>query len=85
MVPKTVTGGWSDKPHLIQCTPVKIVLVIQYLSLGMGLLILAPIIIKPSPSFNIGKSKGQDAILSEQNFNFELFRPPVLKSIGVLC
>ena len=33
-------GGWSHRPHLIQCTPVKIVLVIQYFRLGMGLLVI---------------------------------------------
>ena len=53
----------QDPPYSV--LPVKIVLVYQYLRLGIGVL---PINIGAKfiyTSFNIGKSNGQDAILSE--------------------
>ena len=66
-------GRWNIGLHLIQCTTIKKFLVMQYLRLGIEVLVICLAPNSWQPSVNTAKSKGQDVVYKQflaRTFNF---------------
>ena len=58
-------GRWNTRLHLIQCTTLKKFLVLQYLRLGIEVLVICLAPNSWQPSVNTAKSKGQDVFYKQ--------------------
>ena len=60
-----IVERWNIGLHLIQCTTIKKFLVMQYLRLGIEVLVICLAPNSWQPSVNTAKSKGQDVVYKQ--------------------